>query len=350
MSEAIILNLSLPIIDSVESLSSRAFDYLNLILMPIVCTLSFSTCSISLFVLIKTGIKENIHLYMLISTVSDMCFLATQVNVAWIRCGGCVSSCLHLHCSSIPTVRVVFCEPRDHQFFSIRWCLRGYRQNTPVQQPQQDVNSNSICHKMRFPLLFGFHIGFVWLLYRLGSHAHDDSAQRIATGRQHSTAHSYEILYTRTIKKAWLARASLTFFSILSLLKGPVLVFIVLGVNMVVIYKFNKHLKKKQDFKGKFFPWSGFFAWFKNQKTWRDTFLTFILLFKAQLLRQKRRKKSNKETNSRTRMIISMSLMYSVGTLIHSASPILIILGIDIHKQLPFVSVLGLFYSVCHAG
>ena len=80
-----LLSLNLTIYYSRDSLSLRIYDYSNVFLLPAICLFGLFTGAINIFIIAKTGVTENIHLYMMIGAVADFVFLLTQVFIAIIR-------------------------------------------------------------------------------------------------------------------------------------------------------------------------------------------------------------------------------------------------------------------------
>ena len=64
---------------------------------------------------------------------------------------------------------------------------------------------------------------------------------------EHSSgAKTYKTLYTKAFRESWLAPAPQVYLAIMSLIKGPALITTVFIVDMIVILKFQNHLKKKR--------------------------------------------------------------------------------------------------------
>ena len=82
-----ILNQSLEQIESIDALSSKLDDYLNVFLLPLICLVGIFTNGVSIAVIIKMAQNEIIHLYMLVNSIADLTFLLSQFFLIFIRCG-----------------------------------------------------------------------------------------------------------------------------------------------------------------------------------------------------------------------------------------------------------------------
>ena len=63
------------------------YDFFNRYLVPIICSIGLTTNLVSIFVLIKTGLKEQIFKYMLVSLMMDFWFLVLHFFKFLTHCG-----------------------------------------------------------------------------------------------------------------------------------------------------------------------------------------------------------------------------------------------------------------------
>lgn len=74
-----------------DSLSSKASDYYNSFVSPLICLFGLTTSMLSLVVLLNINLKEKIFVFMLANTIADFLFLFIEMFIFLIRCGSLCS-------------------------------------------------------------------------------------------------------------------------------------------------------------------------------------------------------------------------------------------------------------------
>ena len=240
-----IRNLELPIYNSTESLSFPIYDYSNVFLLPAICLFGILTSTLNIIVLVRTKLKEDVHLIMLIASVSDLSFLLTQVFIAVIRCGALCpygysyaanvyGSYVYLFVGySIVTFsalvevtvsidRLLLLSNRGKSAtgwrFSVR-CLILLAVSVALLLPEQVLAREII------PM---------------------GAIERSYQDANNCSIRTYELLYKKTIKSSWLVPAIQIPMTILSVIKGPLLIGMVFLTNVMVVVKFKAYLDKKK--------------------------------------------------------------------------------------------------------
>ena len=240
-----LLSLNLPFYNSTESLTLRLYDYSNMYVLPAICLFGIITGCINIFILAKTRIKENIHLYMLIGAASDTAFLLTQVFIGFFRCG---TLCPYGYQYGWKFYELYI-------YLYIGYAIVTFSALVDISVSIDRIllfsSNGKVGTRTRFLIrcVVLFLVSAILVLpdYALAReivpkgiliHAHTTSDNQIYC--------TYEILYTKTMKKDWLQPGFQVFLTVLSLAKGPALIALVFIVDVIVIIRFNSHLKKKR--------------------------------------------------------------------------------------------------------
>ena len=229
-----------------EKLSPKIYDYSNLYYLSSICLFGIITSLMNITVLIKINkFNENIYLYMMINSVSDLCFLMTQISVAVTRCG---SLCpygysygskffeiyIYLYVGYIIVMFNALCETS----VSIDRLLSF-----------NSKNMNKLTRRafsIRSLILFTFSAVVLAPIYPVARYVgHIGLLRKNLTDPSYSYD-NFEILYKMKLRDEWDEGALKTLFTVLSLAKGFVLFVLISLANILVALKFRAHIEKKK--------------------------------------------------------------------------------------------------------
>lgn len=240
----IIRQLDLICYDSTESFSHRWYDYSNMFLLPAICVFGILTSALNLFILAKTGITENIHLYMLIGAVSDFSYLVTQVLIAWFRCGQlCPYS--YSYWSKVYELYV---------YLYLGYVIVTFSALVDISVSIDRIllfsSNHNILSRRRFAvrcvILFITAAALVLPDYALAREIVPKGILiQPVSGIDNSTSYAYSIIYSKAMKKSWLVPSLQISLTVLSLAKGPILIGTVLIMCVILVLKLRNHQKRK---------------------------------------------------------------------------------------------------------
>ena len=234
---------SLPCYSSTEGLTLRVYDYSNFYLLPAICVFGITTSALNVFVLLKTGIAENIHLFMLVGSSSDLLFLLIQVFIAVFRCG-VLCPFGYTYASKVYELYVYL-----YLGYAIVTFAAFVHISVSIDRIRLFSHSRTLPTRFHFAvrcaILFAVSAVLVMPGYALAREIVPLGVLVKTYGSGNQTYKTYETLYTKSMSANWLQPAIQVFLTVLSVAKGPALIALVLFVDIIVIIKFNVHLKKK---------------------------------------------------------------------------------------------------------
>ena len=248
-----LLGLNVPFYNSTHGLTVRLYDYSNVYILPLICVFGLLTGFINIFILIKTGIKKNVHSYMLIGAISDTLFLFIQIFTVVIRCGT-LCPYGYTYASKAYELYVYL-----YLGFTIITFSAFVDISMSIERIMLFTNSHKTIIKRKN---FGVRCLLLFILSGLVMMPYFVLAREIVPravlvrfndiGNQ-STA-TYEILYMISFKKYWLQSSLQSLMTSILIFKGPALICLVLLVDILVIIKFKNYLKNKRKLSSSKYP------------------------------------------------------------------------------------------------
>ena len=243
-----ILNTSYEIFFDKTSLTLRIYDYSNVYLLPAICAFGIITNALAIVVLLKINkLNENVYLYMMINTVADLLFLMTQISIVATRCG--------ILCPYGYTYGAKFFEVYIYLYFGYIVVTFSALVDMSVSIDRVlsfNVNKKRMMTRTDFYVrcfvLFAISALFLAPIYCISREILPYAYLVRMDGNNETTSAVIveEVLYKRKIKEFWLLPTPQVFFSIITMIKGPVLIAAVLIVNLFVSFKFKQHIAKKK--------------------------------------------------------------------------------------------------------
>ena len=238
-------NTTLPVFFSKESLTLRIADYSNVYLLPVICVFGILTSILSIIVLAKINkFNENVYLYMMIDSVANLIFLLTQVPIAVLRCGilcpyaytyGAKVFELYIYLY-VGYVVVTFSALVDISVSIDRFLSFNVKRKAKLSRTHFFV---------RCLALFLFSAIAQIPLFCL-SRAIQPVGLLVSIDQATNQTVLSETLYRYFYRVEWLNPTLQVFLTILLMIKGPALIFLVLVTNIFVAVKFKKHLENKK--------------------------------------------------------------------------------------------------------
>lgn len=231
---------SLDIYNTTESLSLRIYDYSNFYLLPSICLFGIVTSSLNILVIIKINkLNENVYLYMLINSISDLVFLITQIFVGLIRCGflcpygytyGAKFYELYIYLFAGYTIIIFDC------LINISVSIDRLRS---FSSKQIQASTSRKMFLIRCICLFALSVLILLPIYML--------PREIKAFGLLNLNGSYETLYIHSLKPSWKIPLTQTLVSGIIIAKGPILLLLFICINCFVGIKFAQHIKNKKN-------------------------------------------------------------------------------------------------------
>ena len=235
-------------LSSKDSLSARSHDYSNVYLLPTISLFGIITSIINIIVLVEINKKPKSRTfkYMLVNSLSDLIFLLIESSLFLIRCG-----------SLCPYGSTRFAKVYEHYIF----LYLGYvivmfsalmdlslsidRLNmfmTKKHAPRASRRYNETrCFVFRCLSLFIFSAVILIPGFLISRDT------RVLARLSLPGSNDYELLFENEVKAEWINNSTLKLVYLLCMIaKGPVLLITLFVANSIIVFKFRRHIKKKQ--------------------------------------------------------------------------------------------------------
>ena len=277
---------SLKIYNSTDEFSIILYDYTNTYILPFISLFGVITSIINVVVLLKIKLNNDINKYLFVKSCCDLTFLTTQCFIFIIRCGRL--------CSYSYSYSAKFYEAYIFRYFGYVLIFFSCSLDITVSIDRIfSFQSKSRYYKLKIPFKIRCVVLFIistficipqYVLFKI-----PEAFGKLYVYDSKTNSTSYELLYQLKNRKNEDLKNLVT---VLKYIRGYGLFGLLSLLNLIIVYKFKKHLGKKESMT-------------KNGNS-----------YKVKNAKNKKTKKENKTTL----MILVICLNYLTGNMLDSFS------------------------------
>ena len=229
-----------PIYNTTNHLSLLLYDYANTYFLPLICLFGIITSSISIIVIIKNKLNNDFNKFLFINSCCDLAFLTTQFFLFIIRCGTL--------CPYSYTYEAKFYEAYVYNYSGFVFSTFSLALDISVSLDRYfsfKSSSRYDKYKLKFEkrciIIFIFSAAICAPPYLLFRRPQEFGALRIFNKENNLT--SFQKLYKIFETTDKISQLVTTF---IRLIRGYGLLILLLTLNVLIAFKFKRHLNQKK--------------------------------------------------------------------------------------------------------
>lgn len=233
--------MNLTVYYSLDALSERVSDYSNVYVLPTICFLGILTNALTILVAVDKKIRSsNIFKYIIVMAISDIVYMLSQSPLFIIRCGTLcpygysrLAKMYELYVFWFVGYSIISFQFLLDMSISIERLIIFFKVN---------ANSRQFANMFYRRCLLFLVIG---IILNIPGNILSMEVEPLGILQRNNNTNDDVLLYAKFVKPSYETPSLELMLTIVALLKEPLLVVLLCLLNILVMFKFKQHMKRK---------------------------------------------------------------------------------------------------------